>query len=693
MAKEKWSQEAVIPNANSSTMICVLNGYGVSPNNNLLSPTSLLSGETAERIAADIALNNAITAETASRIAGDNNLNNAITAETANRIAADNNLNNAITAETANRIAADNNLNNAITAETATRISNDNSLNNAITAETANRISADSGLQSQINNKSDIGHTHYQLYEPNGTTPFVYTDNGRNFHIDGNIIQTGSTYETHAEKIFTTADTITLRDGAISGLGNGTYAGLVAKLYDGANDGELVFDNNGVARVGDVGNTQPIATREETPTNGNFAVWNSANSRFETAGGSLVGKYLPISGGTETGNVSISKSGPTFILSGNTNDIEKIQFIDGSSSDTYIQNNTTDGKFEIHSNNELSFWNNGSEVVNITDYQTYIGNTLNVPGTTHTVYLSDSGYGTGSTGQILTSTSNGIRWDVMPSLTGNYLPLSGGTITGNETVTGTLTPKYIQDISGTTGAPGQVLTTSTNGVRWGDLTPNIGSSYWNGIHSHRTYFSSNPQDKYIPLVHSHSDNIGKHMISFEIYSREFTHNLSYYGKFFLDCRSYQARLVCLEYNSTGNYAGFFNPSKIKASYTPSSGDITDITIYLYAQSGFGNDGVCYIVNVIGEDTTNYSTNTYYTTSAALSNEITLNGVSDPAILSTLTGTTLDCVYNGLGGSVSTTNLIGNLNADLVDGYHIWSGTQSAYDAIGTKSSNTIYLIT
>ena len=32
------------------------------------------------------------------------------------------------------------------------------------------------------------------------------------------------------------------------------------------------------------------------------------------------------------------------------------------------------------------------------------------------------------------------------------------------------------------------------------------------------------------------------------------------------------------------------------------------------------------------------------------------------------------------------------NADTVDNYHIWSGTQSEYDAITTKDANTIYLI-
>ena len=104
------------------------------------------------------------------------------------------------------------------------------------------------------------GHKHYQLYQPDGNNPFVYTDNGGVLHIDGGIVQNGSTYETHAEKVYTTNDYIILRDGAVAGLSGGSFAGFEAKLYDGVNDGRLVFDNTGTARVGDIGSEQPLAT-------------------------------------------------------------------------------------------------------------------------------------------------------------------------------------------------------------------------------------------------------------------------------------------------------------------------------------------------------------------------------------------------------------------------------------------------
>lgn len=100
-----------------------------------------------------------------------------------------------------------------------------------------------------------------------------------NLNVAGNIIQQGAAYETHAEKIYTTNDYIYMRDGAVGGLANGSYAGFQVKKYDGTNDGRLVIDNAGTARVGDVGDEQPLLTREETANlnNGALLKWDGVN--------------------------------------------------------------------------------------------------------------------------------------------------------------------------------------------------------------------------------------------------------------------------------------------------------------------------------------------------------------------------------------------------------------------------------
>lgn len=100
--------------------------------------------------------------------------------------------------------------------------------------------------------------------------------------IDGNIIQNGAAYETHAEQVFTTKDEVVLRDGAVGGLLNGVYSGLRFKLYDGTNDGLLAVGNDGIARVGDEGSLQAIATREDNPVDGNLVKWNDTLSRFDS---------------------------------------------------------------------------------------------------------------------------------------------------------------------------------------------------------------------------------------------------------------------------------------------------------------------------------------------------------------------------------------------------------------------------
>lgn len=104
--------------------------------------------------------------------------------------------------------------------------------------------------------------------------------------VNGDIIQNGSAYETHAEKVYTTNDYIVTRDGAVSALSSGDYSGFQVKKYDGTNDGRLVIDNAGVARVGDVGDEQPLLTRDESAslTNGNLLQWNGTSQKAVDAG-------------------------------------------------------------------------------------------------------------------------------------------------------------------------------------------------------------------------------------------------------------------------------------------------------------------------------------------------------------------------------------------------------------------------
>lgn len=103
---------------------------------------------------------------------------------------------------------------------------------------------------------------------------------------NGDIIQNGAAYETHAQKVLTVDDYIVTRDGAVGPLAAGDYSGFEITKYDGTNNGRLVVDREGTARVGDVGDEQALATRDESSdlTDGDLVKWDATNLKLIDAG-------------------------------------------------------------------------------------------------------------------------------------------------------------------------------------------------------------------------------------------------------------------------------------------------------------------------------------------------------------------------------------------------------------------------
>ena len=100
--------------------------------------------------------------------------------------------------------------------------------------------------------------------------------------VDGDIIQNGSAYDTHAEQVYTTNDLIVTRDGAVGGIAAGQLSGIRVKKYNGVDDLNLGVDNLGVMRVGDLGDEQPLATRDEASamTSGALVKWDGVNKKM-----------------------------------------------------------------------------------------------------------------------------------------------------------------------------------------------------------------------------------------------------------------------------------------------------------------------------------------------------------------------------------------------------------------------------
>lgn len=100
--------------------------------------------------------------------------------------------------------------------------------------------------------------------------------------VDGDIIQNGSAYETHAEQVFTKNDLIVTREDAIGGIASGQLSGIRVKKYNGVDDLNLGVDSLGEMRVGDLGDEQPLATRDEASdmTSGALVKWDGVNKKM-----------------------------------------------------------------------------------------------------------------------------------------------------------------------------------------------------------------------------------------------------------------------------------------------------------------------------------------------------------------------------------------------------------------------------
>lgn len=123
---------------------------------------------------------------------------------------------------------------------------------------------------SELTNDSNFAKTNENN---NFSTP--QTVNGT-LTVNGNIVQNGEAYETHAEKVFTKQNEINLRDGAVGGMTQEEFAGLVALLYNGIVSGRLGFKADGTAYVGDVGDEQPLLTRDDVVNlvDGQVLIWS-----------------------------------------------------------------------------------------------------------------------------------------------------------------------------------------------------------------------------------------------------------------------------------------------------------------------------------------------------------------------------------------------------------------------------------
>ena len=411
----------------------------------------MIEAETTRATEAEAGLKQDITEETEARVAADNNLQEQVTTVMDN-----------LTKEIADRTEADTNLNNAILAEQLARSTADTRLENLIEAEEAARQLADSQLQQNINNIIDgsqaIKITPDSLPIATPTTlgaikvgaNLTITEDGvlnaqaggggggsytagPGIIITGESIQADNTYLNNNLSFLklsggTLTGALELGENKITGVANGTdshdavnFAQLtvigdqVQGIIDGTipvTPGDLPVASASVLGAVKIGSGIAVTGEGVISVDGSYFTSNPASL-----------PYLPLAGGTMTGNVTLGESAN----------------INGSAGNVKIGVGADGVKISDESSDVASF-NTGA--IALSAPVTLNNNKLSGVGEpTESTDGATKGYVDGLVGPINTTVEE-IQSDItdlnntVANITNGttelpYLPLSGGTMTGN----------------------------------------------------------------------------------------------------------------------------------------------------------------------------------------------------------------------------------------------------------------------
>ena len=282
-----------------------------------------LTTETENREQADQQLQENINAEEAAREAADTTLQNNIDAEEAAREAADTTLQNNIDAEEAAREAADTTLQNNIDAEKTARENADQQLQTDIDNETTAREQADTALKTELQNdyNTKISNLNIRVTALETDVSNLQTisttlqrQTAENTATLVTVQQSISTIDSSLNNVLQTLEDIRNGTDPIDylSLNGGTMAGAVNMGGYGITNLPAPTGENDAATKAYVDNAnEPYTLPAATPTTlGGVKVGEgltvTEDGTISATGGGASGDYLPISGGTLTGNLSLN---------------------------------------------------------------------------------------------------------------------------------------------------------------------------------------------------------------------------------------------------------------------------------------------------------------------------------------------------------------------------------------------------
>jgi len=373
---------------------------------------------------ADIDTNTAsITTEETARIAADTTLQTNIDAEATTRGSADTTLQTNIDSEAATRLANDNTLQSNIDAEATTRLANDNTLQGNIDTEASTRSSADTALQGQIDsNDTDIANNAANIATNTANISSNDTDiaglDSRLTTAEGNISSNDTDIATNASNIATNVTDIATNVTNIAS--NDTD---ISNLQSGKQDISEKNQANGYAPL-DSGAKIPIANLPD-----------SVVGQVEYQGtwdASTDDPTLP-SASTVKGHYYVVSVGGTY---------ETITYAIG---DWIISNGVAWEKIDNTDAVTTVFGRLGAILANEGDYSAYYPLIADLTAAETDIATNASNIST-NTSNISTNTSN-ITTNAtnissndtdITALQNDKYDKTGGTISGNATITGNL---------------------------------------------------------------------------------------------------------------------------------------------------------------------------------------------------------------------------------------------------------------
>lgn len=228
---------------------------------------------------------------------------------------------------------------------------------------------------------SQLGHTHTidAILAAGNTTTRSLTIG--DLVINGNIIHNGSVYESNAEQVNIEDNLLLINKNEVGPGVTARYGGIEVERGTAINY-QFVFDEfDDAFKIGEIGNLQKVATREDTPLSGGFARWNAAAFRFDavdikqyafanTPTGTITDwNTLPYEGLMHGTNTAINGPAAGFftafnIRSDNNNTFSNIIGVDNNSKDWYTRSQQT-GVW----GNWRKFWDSGNSNLATVDWK------------------------------------------------------------------------------------------------------------------------------------------------------------------------------------------------------------------------------------------------------------------------------------------------------------------------------------